>query len=277
MSLIELQDSAGIPREKVGILLVSQKYVVNLFILYFLFEISSNIKPCAHLYYLLILGVVITRSTCLDWSRQGCVSGWSDSLSSECTHWPQSHTAVYQPSQGFLHSDWVIANLADKQQFITEVNECTGMINCSLWLNWPVLIKESPPVWTQEARHTACRIASAVYAALSNGWGVPQVPPPPSRPGMGYPPPPPPRPGTGYHHPDLGWGTPPPKTWDRVPPHTWDRVPPTQTWDGVPPSPHKCGLKVLPSPILRMRAVMNWITHPSTVYEPSGGAPQLIE
>ena len=94
----------------------------------------------------------------------------------------------------------------------------------------------------------------------SQVWGVPHlrvgVPrvPPSSRPGWGTP-----------TWPDLGWGTPPGQTWDGVPP------PPHQTWDGVAPLPRpemgypppssRCGLthkvKILPSPILRMRAVMN--------------------
>ena len=73
------------------------------------------------------------------------------------------------------------------------------------------------------------------------GWGTP----PPSRPRMGYPPPTI-QPWDGVppqHHPDLGWGTPPTiHPWDGVPPptiHPWDGVPPTiQTWDGVTPPPH---------------------------------------
>ena len=63
----------------------------------------------------------------------------------------------------------------------------------------------------------------------SPGWGTP-----PARPGMGYPP-----------QPDLGWGTPPT---------------PYPRW-GTPPPPSKWGLthkvKILPSPILRMQAVIN--------------------
>ena len=71
---------------------------------------------------------------------------------------------------------------------------------------WPGKKLRNKKVLPRERkRHTARRVASAHYAALSNVWwgGVPQVPPPPSKP---------------------GWGVP------------W--VPPTiQTWDGVPPRP----------------------------------------
>ena len=72
--------------------------------------------------------------------------------------------------------------------------------------------------------------------------------------------------------PSVGWGTPPPtQTWDGVPrlsgpgmgylppPSRTGTGPPPPTRDGVPPPP-RCGLtrkvKLLPSPILRMRAVM---------------------
>ena len=133
-------------------------------------------------------------------------------------------------------------------------------------------------IWTQESflreckRHTARRLASTHYAALSNpdlvgGGGIPSRPGrggtlgtpqtggvPPTWDGvplqdLGWGTPQtwdgvPPWPGMGYS-PDLGWGT--PLTWDGVPPHTWDGVPPyldlgwgtppTQTWDGVPPPP----------------------------------------
>ena len=83
---------------------------------------------------------------------------------------------------------------------------------------------------------------------------------------MGYPIP-------GTPHPDLGWGTPhqqngvPPPVW------TWDEVPSIWTWDGVTPPPksrpemgypHLASvnrLKLLPSVILRMRAVK---IHPRT-------------
>ena len=128
-------------------------------------------------------------------------------------------------------------------------------------------------------RHTARRIASTRCAGLVGG-GVPpgldlgrrynphldlgrgtphldlgrEYPPP--GPGKGYPP-----------HLDLGRGYPPPGPGKGVPPTwTWEGVTPPQTWDGVPPSsagrgtpPPRCGLthrlKILPLPILRMRAV----------------------
>ena len=85
-------------------------------------------------------------------------------------------------------------------------------------------------------RHTACFVASAHYAAVSNGWGVPHPvlePPtiqtwpkgvPPYHPDMacggtpGYP-----------HHPDLVGGGPPPT-------RPGMGYPPTQTWDWVPPN-----------------------------------------
>ena len=119
-------------------------------------------------------------------------------------------------------------------------------------LNKKVLLRECK-------RHTAHRIASARYATLSNGWGgypiqswwwgVPGVPPSPSRPGWGYP---------GYpHHPDLGWGT-PTQTWEGVPPPPLrpGMGYPPQTWDGLPPPTSVDRLKILPSPILWMRAVI---------------------
>ena len=53
-------------------------------------------------------------------------------------------------------------------------------------------------------RHTARRVTSARYAALSNGWGGYPIQTwdgvPLPIPGTGYPPP---RPGMGYPHPDL--------------------------------------------------------------------------
>ena len=121
----------------------------------------------------------------------------------------------------------------------------------------------------EHKRHTARRVASARYAALSHGWrGVPLVPPtiqtwsggypPPSRPGMGYPtqtwdgvpppsrpgvryPPPPSRPRTGYPPSRPGWGYP-----GYSPPHhpdlgwgTWPRpemgYPPPRPGMGTPP------------------------------------------
>ena len=84
----------------------------------------------------------------------------------------------------------------------------------------------------EHKRHTTHHIASARYAALSNGWGDT-----PSSPGgVGYPGyPPPSRPGQGVPLPHLtiqtwsGWGTLGTPTIQ-----TWDGYPPTQTWDGVP-------------------------------------------
>ena len=138
--------------------------------------------------------------------------------------------------------------------------------------------------------YTICCVASACYAGGGGGiypiqswWGVshPVMAPPTIQtwPG-GYPRYPPPyRPGQGGtpgtpHHPDLGWGTPPPpsdlgwgtphpdlewgtptiQTWDGVVPHhqTWDGLPPPptiQTWDGVtPPPPSDLGRGPPPPP-----------------------------
>ena len=76
----------------------------------------------------------------------------------------------------------------------------------------------------ERKRHTARRIPSARYAALSSGGGYP-----------GYPP---------LHHPDLAQGVPPTiQTWPGEVPwvtptiQTWLGYPPPQTWDGVPPTP----------------------------------------
>ena len=64
----------------------------------------------------------------------------------------------------------------------------------------------------ERKRHTACRVGSARYAALSSGWGGYPIPglggiPWPGLDGEGYP-----IPGWGYpgypHHPDLAGGTP---------------------------------------------------------------------
>ena len=93
-------------------------------------------------------------------------------------------------------------------------------------VNKKVLLRE-------RKRHTARRVASASYAALSNGAGG--VPHPvlagtlqPSRPGQGG------TQGTPHPdlslctplpHPDLGWGTPPVQTCDGVPP-----PPPVEVW-----------------------------------------------
>ena len=128
-----------------------------------------------------------------------------------------------------------------------------------LTLHTAVILRSNKKVLLRERkRHTACRIASTRYAALSNPlsnlstrgmiqtwsggypsqtwpgwypgyhptiqtwWGVPGVPPP-SRPGRGLP------------------RVPLTQTWSewypRYPPtiQTWDGVPPTQTGDGIPP------------------------------------------
>ena len=122
----------------------------------------------------------------------------------------------------------------------------------------------------ERKRHTACRVASTRYAALSNGeGGDPRYPlhhpdlvggyPPPSRPGMGYPPPrpemgypptiqtwdgvPPLRSEMGYSlHLDLGWGTPLPRPWMGYPPYPdlrWGTPPSPRPGMGYPP-PRKC-------------------------------------
>ena len=149
----------------------------------------------------------------------------------------------------------------------------------SILYNKKVLLRECK-------RHTACHVASACYAALSNGWGgTPSSPgggggtlgtPTPSRPG-GYPRcipnnpdlvrgyPPPSRPGMGYPHPDLRWGT-PTHTWERVPPHQdlrWGTPHPDLGWGTPPPTDLGCGTpppkceqtENITFPILRMRAV----------------------
>ena len=113
----------------------------------------------------------------------------------------------------------------------------------------------------ERKRHTARRVASTRYAALSGGGtqgtppstpgqGVPHQDlvgegylgyPPPSRPGQGYPGYlPPSRPGQGVPHPDLvaGWGVP----W--VPPPSrpgWGYLsypPPSRPCWGTPGTPH---------------------------------------
>ena len=107
-------------------------------------------------------------------------------------------------------------------------------------------------------RPTVRRVASACFAdeggtpgyPLPAGWGTPV------QTWDGIP-------------PILTWdGVPPIWTWNGVPPVlTWDGVPPLQTWDGVlphldlgwdtPPPPTSVDrLKILPSLILRMRAVI---------------------
>ena len=95
------------------------------------------------------------------------------------------------------------------------------------------------------------------------GWGYPWYPHYPDLAG-GYPriPLPLSRPGVVPPCPDLGWGTPLSRPGMGYPPiQTWDGVtpPPVQTCDGVI-LPSRCGLthkvKILPSPILRMRPVI---------------------
>ena len=155
--------------------------------------------------------------------------------------------------------------------------------------NKKVLLRESK-------RHTACHVASAHYAALSNGGGLGT--PPPSSPGQGQVPLPPTiqtwsRGGTpdtphhpdlarGYHatiqtwdgvstnHPDLGWGTPdPPRPGMGCPPPRpgMGYSPPRPGMGYSPqdlgwgtPIQSRCGLtnklQTVPSPILRMRAVI---------------------
>ena len=116
--------------------------------------------------------------------------------------------------------------------------------------NKKVILRESK-------RHTARRVASTRYAALSNPdlvggypiqtWlGVPPSRPgqggTPSRPGQGVPPT-----GMGYPPPEMGY----PPNWDGVPlrpgmgyssrpgteypPQTWDRVPRPRPGMGYPP------------------------------------------
>ena len=106
-------------------------------------------------------------------------------------------------------------------------------------LNPDVFVIDTEKVLLRERkRHTARRVASACYAALSHGWGVPPTiqtwseggtlsTPPPSRPGMGSP-----------HHPDLGWGGTP-----DTPPHHldlgWCTPPPSRPGQGGYPPPSK--------------------------------------
>ena len=140
-------------------------------------------------------------------------------------------------------------------------------------------------IWLNGIWHTPRHVASVRYAALSNGvphpvlaGGTLSTPGrgmeyPPSRPGMEYPP----ISWMGCPHTWTWDGVPPVKTWDGVPPPPhldpgWSTPPPsrplTWTWDGVfPPCPDlsppsRCGLtnkrKTVPSPILRMRTVINY-------------------
>ena len=102
-------------------------------------------------------------------------------------------------------------------------------------VNKKVLLRE-------RKRHTARRVASARYAALSNGWGCTPVLPHhpdlagyPPIPGMGCLPPS--RPGWGTH-PPQGWGTPHHPDLAGVPPHLRDGYPNTiKTWLGYSPTP----------------------------------------
>ena len=146
---------------------------------------------------------------------------------------------------------------------------------CKISYNKKVLLRE-------RKTHTARRVVSARYAALSNVWVGGDTPypgyPPPSRPGLGSPPHP--RPGMGYPSPsrpgwgspnlqgtpNLGWGTPPTiQTWPQYPhptpdlgwgtPHLeWGTPQPDLGW-GTPLPASVNRLKILPSPILRMWAV----------------------
>ena len=132
----------------------------------------------------------------------------------------------------------------------------------------------------ERKRHTARCVASTRYACCSVQWGAEMGYPPPD---MGYPL------DMGYPSLDMGyhprhgylpwtwgppprWGTPPemgyPRTWDGVPPYPdlkWGTPPTSDLRWGKPPPPASVNrLKILPSPILRMRAVKinidkNWI------------------
>ena len=138
--------------------------------------------------------------------------------------------------------------------------------NSIFLFNKKVLLRE-------RKRHTAHRVASARYAALSNGdGGYSRYPPTPSRPGWGTPPRNPDLAGvpstiqTWLGHPPSpsrpDWGTPPPtiQTWLEYPPsrpgigypQTCDGLPPRpDLWWGTPPL-SRCGLthkvKILPYP-----------------------------
>ena len=125
-------------------------------------------------------------------------------------------------------------------------------ISLFLLLFWKIMIHKKV-LLRERKRYTARRVASARYAALSNGGGGGEGLPHPlldrgypiqswlgggeypiqswlegvtplSRPGMGYPPI---QTWDGVPLcPDLGWGTLPGQL---------DGIPPIQTWDGVPP------------------------------------------
>ena len=121
----------------------------------------------------------------------------------------------------------------------------------------PQYLNNKKVLLRERKRHTARRVASARYAALSHGgrgggypiqpwvWGYPIQ----SWLREGYPDVTPPHPdmGWGTPHPDLGWGTKPPiQTWDWVPPSAgWGT--PAWTWDGEPPHPD-LGWGTPPSP-----------------------------
>ena len=124
----------------------------------------------------------------------------------------------------------------------------------------------------ERKRHTARRVASARYAALSNGWGRGY----PSSPGGGG--------GTPPTIQTWSWGGVPStiQTWDGVPPtiQTWDGVPPrpgmgyspTQTWDGVPPPPRPGTGYSPPRPGMGYPSVKVWTdkqTENSTFPHPS--------
>ena len=131
-------------------------------------------------------------------------------------------------------------------------------------LSWKNLVVENKVLLRERKRHTARHVASARYAALSNGgegggapsrpgWGGCTLGTPPSRPGMGVPP-----------CPDLGWGTPPPSR-----PGMGYPPPLSRPGMGYPPypdlgrgtrpgvKPTKQNWKTVPSLILGMRAVKN--------------------
>ena len=114
-------------------------------------------------------------------------------------------------------------------------------------------IRNKKVLLRERKRHTARCVASARYAALSNGGGG-GVPHPVM---MGVVP-----------HPVMVGGTPgspPIQTWDGVPLQTCDGVPPHPDLEQGTPPPSKCELtnklKTAPSLILRMRAVIKGSVH----------------
>ena len=164
-------------------------------------------------------------------------------------------------------------------QFVRKMGLNIRLIDDTVWwmLDSPLEIMENKKVFLRECkRHTAHRVASAHYAALSHGWvgGTmgPLPPPPPSRPDqgwgypryhptiwpeMGYPPPskpemgypPPSRPEMGYplpSRPEMGYPLPRPEmgynplTWNGVPPYPelrWGTPTPPRPGTGYPPPP----------------------------------------